>query len=426
MRLKDLNLKQARKLSVGAVVRETVSSKSADLFQFRVTAQSSYEIATNKPGVITALFQKVSQTLAPVMKSRKTKVQVSLDSGRYFLLVRSEGPEIRYRLTLSAIPTAPAPSPPAVPDITPTSTLTLPPASSPAPTPTPTPAPTPAPVPDLLSDTKKQIKDDSGNIYTIGQEKGNAVINKYDSQGMRIWERSLGFTGTVRDIEFDNEGNYYVAATQILGSSSFSGFYSTPYAYDTNGYILKFAANGEQLWQQKIQSFASTTLGQYTPLLDDVLSIVLDGKGGLYATGFRGVLPTTTSPTSVVAVDGSLLFSKISTADGSDLPTYGLPSLEYANSPIDAYSPVGKDLFYDRTTAKLTVVWESYSRFSWQTDREKSFTNGPSVTAYFTPDIQSINNGGRGIGFYVVFKDGGQKILPPYDGYIDFNYSEPT
>jgi len=126
--------------------------------------------------------------------------------------------------------------------------------------------------------------DSSGNIYVTGSTSGNlpnnsslggkdAFIAKYDPSGTQVWIKQFGSIGDdeATAISTNSSGNVYVTGST---SGSFPG--NSYFGGETDSFIGKYDANGNQLWVKQFGSSGD----------DEATGISTDSSGNVYVTGY--------------------------------------------------------------------------------------------------------------------------------------------
>jgi uncharacterized delta-60 repeat protein len=114
--------------------------------------------------------------------------------------------------------------------------------------------------------------DSAGNVYiagytdSFGAGKRDGFIVKFDSNGNKIWDRTIGSNqrDDIYSIKLDNNGNIYVAGATNSTDSYFDAF------------IVKFDSNGNKIWDR--------TWGKPNSR-DSALGLTVDSNGNIYVVG---------------------------------------------------------------------------------------------------------------------------------------------
>ena len=130
------------------------------------------------------------------------------------------------------------------------------------------------------------VADDAvGNVYVGGQTYGSFAgpsfgkvdswIIKYDSDGNELWRRQVGSDGfdRVSALTVDGAGHAFMVGST---DSSFDG--PPRDADDSDGWIVKFDTDGNELWRRQVAT--------YQP--DALLGAAADKAGNLYVSGYGG------------------------------------------------------------------------------------------------------------------------------------------
>jgi hypothetical protein len=117
------------------------------------------------------------------------------------------------------------------------------------------------------------VVDQQGNIYTSGYENdvwNYSTLKKWDANGNPIWSQrySPGQQEWTSDLAIDGSGNVYVTGHT-------SSIYAGSNTELKDAYIMKFASNGNRLWENYIR----------TPSSDVGRSVVTDAAGNVYIAG---------------------------------------------------------------------------------------------------------------------------------------------
>ncbi|MDQ3018981.1 MAG: SBBP repeat-containing protein [Bacteroidota bacterium] len=117
--------------------------------------------------------------------------------------------------------------------------------------------------------------DNSGNVYVTGYSIGNGTGNdyatiKYNTNGDSLWVKRYNGIGNGEDkalaLTIDGLGNVYVTGTALFSSTYFD--YAT----------IKYNSNGDSLWVSEYNGPGNH--------YDVPTSIVIDGSGNVYVTGY--------------------------------------------------------------------------------------------------------------------------------------------
>ncbi|MDQ3047275.1 MAG: SBBP repeat-containing protein, partial [Bacteroidota bacterium] len=121
--------------------------------------------------------------------------------------------------------------------------------------------------------------DASGNIYGIGWGfGGGTTILKLNASGLEIWTKNMSVISAT-DIGIDATGNVYSAGSFFSGTIDFDpgpGTFNLTSAGSDDIWISKLNQSGNFVWAKNIG-------GSGHP---EANSIVLDGSGNLYITGY--------------------------------------------------------------------------------------------------------------------------------------------
>lgn len=110
--------------------------------------------------------------------------------------------------------------------------------------------------------------DSNGNIYSAGYSNSasasdDAILAKYNANGVLQWQRSLATAGAIAD-------NYY-----SIGFDSDNNIYVCGYGNNFNALIVKYNSAGTLLWQRELDS----------GLTDIFYGINVDNGNSIYACG---------------------------------------------------------------------------------------------------------------------------------------------
>ncbi|MEJ1968016.1 MAG: hypothetical protein WDN03_05140 [Rhizomicrobium sp.] len=159
------------------------------------------------------------------------------------------------------------------------------------------------------------VVDASGNVYVIGNATGNfnnqlnqgaqdAYLTKYDSAGNVLWTRMLGSPGTANGYSLALDPTGGVA---IAGSTT--GNLATTSVADgnTDTYVAKYDANGNQTWVKQIQTLINNQAN----------TVSVDASGNVYIGGAVGGY-TANVGGQAVAQTGGVIGSGQTASGGGD------------------------------------------------------------------------------------------------------------
>lgn len=89
------------------------------------------------------------------------------------------------------------------------------------------------------------------NVYVCGSFSSNSVLAKYNSTGTLLWKRSFGFSGSATaafTVTADTLNNIYVAGYYLNNSGG------------SDAFIIKYDSNGLRIWDRSIYSGPSAAL----------------------------------------------------------------------------------------------------------------------------------------------------------------------
>jgi uncharacterized delta-60 repeat protein len=188
--------------------------------------------------------------------------------------------------------------------------------------------------------------DSQGNIYVVGQlgrlEQGNttlAFLTKFDSEGLKIWSRTLGgaFTDAAYSVSIDSNNNVVVAGTVGLSNNT------------RNMLFAKFDTEGNFMWQRSLRRI-NIDVANSVSLVDGVDSFAFCG---IYQVGNN---------------NNDIIVGKLP-LDGTLTGTYG--SYVYATSNLTVTSP-------DLREPDFNVVMSKYNNsgiVQWRRCLDYSFTD---------------------------------------------------
>jgi hypothetical protein len=125
--------------------------------------------------------------------------------------------------------------------------------------------------------------DSSGNVYVIGSTSGNfadqinqgtqdAYLTKYDSAGNVLWTKLLGSAGSASgySLALNPSGGVVVAGSTTADLST-----SAVADGNTDSFVAKYDANGNQTWVKQIQTLSTNQAN----------SVSVDASGNIYIGG---------------------------------------------------------------------------------------------------------------------------------------------
>lgn len=121
-----------------------------------------------------------------------------------------------------------------------------------------------------------------GNAYVAGTSRRASVnediyVIKYGADGSQLWSREFGSSAgdQLRDVAVDNEGNAY------LVGMTYGALEGQSFSGDCDGFIVKYGADGARLWTHQFDS----------PNCDTATGVDVGSNGSLYVGGnFEGNL----------------------------------------------------------------------------------------------------------------------------------------
>ena len=117
----------------------------------------------------------------------------------------------------------------------------------------------------------------NGIILSSSGASQDAFVAKFDTQGNIIWARGGGSTGSsdrANAVATDANGNVFITG-QFTGSASFGAFALTSINNTNDIFIVKYDADGTELWARQGSGDA----------LNRGLAITTDSEGAVYASG---------------------------------------------------------------------------------------------------------------------------------------------
>ena len=127
------------------------------------------------------------------------------------------------------------------------------------------------------------VVDSSGNVYVIGDATGNfgsqlnqgtqdAYLTKYDSAGNVVWQKLLGSAGTANGygLALDPSGGVVVT-----GSSTADLTTTSVTNGNTDSFVARYDAQGNQTWVKQIQTLANNQSN----------AVSVDASGNIYIGG---------------------------------------------------------------------------------------------------------------------------------------------
>jgi hypothetical protein len=176
------------------------------------------------------------------------------------------------------------------------------------------------------------ITDSSGNFYASCPAQPNALLVKYDANGVLQWQRFLGGgnSTTIYKIQLDSSGNIYVSGTH----------------YDTSWnlmiFIAKFNSSGVIQWQKTVNAY------QYSGN-----SLTVDSSGNVYICAQFNYSVLTIK----LDTNGTLLWQH----------TLGGDSYEAANDiTVDSVGNVYVSASTAQYSASLIIKYNSSGVLQWQ------------------------------------------------------------
>ena len=198
--------------------------------------------------------------------------------------------------------------------------------------------------------------DDSGNVYVTGFGLGAGLTNdyltiKYKPNGDTAWVRFYNGSGNSGDtawaIAVDDSGNVYVTGSGYTTTANGSGSdYST----------IKYAPNGDIVWQRYYNSSPTANRNDYA------YAQAVDDSGNVYVSGASAGLGTNLDYATIkYAGDGTARWSKRYNGPGSDFDAvYALAVDDSGNVYVTGQS-VGSGTGDDYATIKYApngdTVW---------------------------------------------------------------------
>ncbi len=134
-----------------------------------------------------------------------------------------------------------------------------------------------------LTTAQATVVDSSGNVYVVGNATGDfgnqlnqgtqdTYLTKYDSAGNVVWTQLLGSAGTASaySLALNPSGGVVVA-----GSTTGTVMQTAVSDGNTDSFVAKYDANGNQTWAKQIQTLAT----------NQAASVSVDASGNVYIGG---------------------------------------------------------------------------------------------------------------------------------------------
>jgi len=147
-----------------------------------------------------------------------------------------------------------------------------------------------------LTTAQSTVVDSSGNVFVVGNATGDfgsqinqgdqdTYLTKYDSAGNVQWTRLLGSAGTASaySLALNPSGGVVVA-----GSTTGMVMQTAVSDGNTDSYVAKYDANGNQTWAKQIQTLANNQAASVS--VDSSGNVYIGGqvKGGVIGSGQTG------------------------------------------------------------------------------------------------------------------------------------------
>ena len=194
--------------------------------------------------------------------------------------------------------------------------------------------------------------DRAGNVYVTGVSKGNDktydyATLKYAANGNLLWEQRYNGPG---------KSNDDAAALAVDGASNVYVTGSSVGKDSTSDYAtLKYAANGKLLWEKR---YNGPGKGE-----DIARALVVDGIGNVYVTGgSKGTGNNSDYATLKYAPNGELLYAKRYNGPGNGFDAVEALAVDGAGNVYVTGNSIGKDDDADYATLKYApngeLLWE--------------------------------------------------------------------
>lgn len=158
--------------------------------------------------------------------------------------------------------------------------------------------------------------DSSGNIYVIGNATGNfgsqlnqgtqdAYLTKYDSAGNVVWQKLLGSAGSANGygLALDPSGGV------VVTGSSTADLTTTSVANgNTDSFVARYDAQGNQTWIKQIQTLADNQAN----------TVSVDASGNIYIGGSVSGYPLASPVNGQTSIPGGVIGSGQTAQGGVD------------------------------------------------------------------------------------------------------------